>query len=224
MSLKNVTTLFKKISDRRVVKQFHKLYYDSHISGGTWKDTFWLGTRTAKCPLDLWVYQEILFNLRPDVIIECGTYCGGSALYLASICDFLNKGRIVTIDVLEDKNRPNHKRITYLIGSSTSGEIVDKVKSLISGKEKVMVILDSEHHKEHVINELRIYNKFVTKDSYLIVEDTNLNGNPVIPGYGAGPMEAVDEFLKENSDFVIDTNKEKFYLTFSPSGYLKKVK
>ena len=224
MMFKKILRLLKEKSKKRIIDRFHKLYYDSHLSGGTWKNTFWLGTRTAKCPLDLWIYQEIIFELKPDVIIECGTYCGGSALFLANMCELVNNGKVITIDVEDVQGKPGHKRITYLRGSSTSSEIVEKVKNSIRNKDKVMVILDSEHHKGHVLNELKIYSKLVTRGSYIVIEDTNLNGNPIIPGYGPGPMEAVKEFLDENKDFVIDKNKEKFYLTFSPNGYLKRIK
>src|SRR5688500_3288846 len=94
---------------------FHRLYYDSE----TWKQTFWLGQPVQKCPLDLWAYQEILVETRPDLIIECGTYLGGSARFLASVCDQVSHGRIVTIDLVERPGRPRHRRITYLHGSST---------------------------------------------------------------------------------------------------------
>lgn len=211
-------------AEKDIVDKFHKLYYYSYISGGTWANTFWCGIPTQKCPLDLWAYQEIIFEVRPDAIIECGTASGGSALFLASMCDLVGNGEVITIDIEDNEGRPKHKRIEYLLGSSTSKEIVEKVRNLIKDGDKVMVILDSDHHKEHVLNELRIYSHFVTKGSYLIVEDTNLNGHPVFQDFGPGPMEAVEEFLKENKDFVIDRSKEKFYLTFSPKGYLQKVK
>lgn len=234
-----------------IVDQFHKLYYDSYLFGKSWSNTFWLGLPTQKCPLDLWIYQEMIFAIRPDVIIECGTANGGSALFLASMLDLVNRGEVLTIDIedkvygdyvssygcpalpshevatdIEDKvfgDRPQHKRIKYLHGSSTSEEIVEQVRKLLSDKQ-VMVILDSDHRKEHVLNELRIYSKFVTTGSYIIVEDTNLNGHPIAANFGAGPMEAVEEFLKENKDFVVDKSKEKFYLTFNPGGYLQRIK
>jgi len=85
-----------------------------------------------------------------------------------------------------------------------------------------MVILDSEHCKDHVLKELQIYNSFVNKGSYLIVEDSDINGHPVRPGWGPGPMEALNEFLKENNDFVIDDSREKFLMTQNPRGYLKR--
>jgi cephalosporin hydroxylase len=205
-----------------IVNLFHILYYHSYER--TWGNTFWLGIPVQKCPLDLWIYQEILYELKPDIIIECGTADGGSALFLASICDILNNGRIITIDIEEKENRPQHERITYLTGSSTSAEIVKQIQKFINKKDKVMVILDSDHSKEHVLNELKIYSNLVTTGSYLIVEDTNVNGHPAFPGHGPGPMEAVEEFLKANNDFIIDKNKEKFYLTFNPKGYLQKIR
>jgi cephalosporin hydroxylase len=139
----------------------------------------------------------------------------------------VGNGKIVTIDIDEMEGRPQHQRIEYLLGSSVSVEIVGQVRKIIheSGNNtRIMVILDSDHHKEHVLKELRIYNTFVTKGSYLIVEDTNINGHPVAPQFGPGPMEATEEFLKENQDFIIDKTKEKFYLTFNPGGYLKKIR
>jgi cephalosporin hydroxylase len=215
------TFIFYKKSEKGIVEGFHKLYYT--MSNRT-ADLFWLGIPIAKCPLDLWIFQEIIFEVKPDVIIECGTSYGGGALFLASLCDMISNGRIITIDIESKEGRPEHKRITYMLGSSTSTEIVENVRSLIEDKDRVMVVLNSDHSKEHVLKELRIYSKLVTKGSYLIVEDTNINGHPVYPGFGPGPMEAVEEFLKENKDFVTDRNREKLYLTYNPKGYLRRIK
>jgi len=214
------TKLKKSIKD-----QFCVLIFDSPIVDKVCFNTnvFWLGIPLRKCPMDLWIYQEIIHHLEPDIIIECGTSYGGSALFLASICDLVNNGTVITIDIEDIANKPRHKRIKYLHGSSTSQEIVEQIQKLIAPKDKVMVILDSDHHKEHVLDELRIYSQFVTKGSYLIVEDTVLNGHPVRPDFGPGPMEAVEEFLKENKIFTVDQDKEKFYVTFNPKGYLRKL-
>lgn len=204
--------------------KFHRLYYDTKDQ--TWFDTYWLGVSTLKCPLDLWVYQEILCEVRPDVIIETGTAYGGSALFLASMCDLLRNGRVVTIDIAptmgHGPERPTHPRITYLTGSSTSPESIDRVKNLLSGNETIMVILDSDHSRDHVLEEMRIYGQFVSEGSYLIVEDTNVNGHPVLPSFGPGPMEAVECFLEETDGFFADRSREKFFLTFNPKGYLKR--
>jgi len=207
-----------------VVDNFHKLYFHGFPKGRTWNNTFWQGARILKCPLDLWIYQEIIYKVKPDIIIETGTMYGGSALYLAHLCDLMGKGKVLTIDIRDRRNEsPLHERIKYFIGSSTSKEIIESVKGYVGNGDVVMVILDSDHSKDHVLTELKIYNEFVTRGSYLIVEDTNINGHPVYPDYGPGPMEAVEEFLKENKNFIVDKEKEKFYLTFNPKGYLKKV-
>ncbi len=210
---------FQRIKEM-VAQQFNKLYYDSHV----WAEgkTSWLGVPIQKFPTDLWIYQEIIFEERPDVVIETGTANGGSALFFASLFDLVEKGEIVTVDVEDLKGRPKHNRITYLLGSSTSKEISEQVREMAYGKEKVMVVLDSDHHKEHVLDELRIYSNLVTKGSYLVVEDTNINGHPVLTGFGPGPMEAVEEFLKENKHFVVDTSREKFRLTANPRGFLRR--
>ena len=204
-----------------VVTFFHKMYYRQGEK--TLWHTSWLGTKVLKCPLDLWVYQEILYETKPDVIIECGTKVGGSASYLASLCDLLGTGRIITIDVKDLPGKPTHPRVQYLLGSSTSEEIINKVKSLIKPGERVMVILDSNHRARHVIQELELYHSLVTEGNYLIVEDTNINGHPVYTNYGPGPMEAVRKFLKNNKDFIVDRDREKYYLTYNPGGYLKKI-
>lgn len=211
-------------TEKELVDQFHKLYYDSHAFGKTWMNTFWLGIPVQKCPLDLWVYQEIIFELKPDIIVECGTASGGGSLFFASMCDLMNNGRIITIDTEDIEGRPQHKRITYLHGSSTSKEVVEKVENLIKEDDKVMIFLDSDHSKDHVLSELEIYSKLVTKGSYLVVEDTNINGHPVFSYFGPGPMEAIEEFLRKSKIFVVDGSKEKFYLTFNPNGYLRKTK
>jgi cephalosporin hydroxylase len=209
--------------ESRVVEVFHKLYYDGHRWGRTWSDTFWLGVQVAKCPLDLWVYQEMLHELRPSVIVETGTAHGGSALFLASVCDLLGAGHVVSIDRLADPGRPAHPRIEYLLGSSTDASTVAQVRARVEGCRPVMVILDSDHRAEHVLDELRIYGPMVTVGSYLVVEDTNLNGHPVHPEFGPGPMEAVERFLAEHPGFTVDPQREKFYLTFNPRGYLRRV-
>ncbi len=209
---------------RSVTEQFHKMYYDAGAMGGTWSETYWLGTRVAKCPFDLWTYQEILQEVRPDLIVECGTLYGGSAAYLASLCDLLDQGRILTIDVIPHDDRPRHPRITYIEGSSTAPEIVSRIAEEVREKETVLVILDSDHRKKHVLEEMRYYADLVSVGSYLVVEDTNINGHPVAPEFGPGPMEALEAFLAEDDRFEVDESKEKFFLTFNPRGYLRKVK
>ena len=208
----------------KVSNDFHELFYNAHNFNGTWINTIWLGINVLKNPLDLWILQELIFKINPDIIIETGTKYGGNAFYMASMCDLIDNGKIITIDIEDQENKPQHKRIKYLLGSSLSPEISEQVQGLIGGSDKVLVVLDSLHIKDHVLEELRIYGKFVSKGSYIIVEDTNLNGHPIAPFFGPGPMEAVFEFLKENKDFKIDKNREKYYMTFNPNGYLIKIR
>jgi cephalosporin hydroxylase len=120
---------------------------------------------------------------------------------------------------------PTHERIEYVTGSSTDPQTLDRVKKMMKvPNPSVMVMLDSDHRKPHVLNEMELYSPLVSKGSYLIVEDTNM-GHPIIAvGYGDGPMEAVVEFLQKHDDFSPDRDREKFLLTFNPMGYLKRIK
>jgi cephalosporin hydroxylase len=209
---------------QRTIDRFHHLYYDEgRFAGGTWAQTYWLGTPVLKCPFDLWVYQEIIFQQRPDLILETGTSSGGSAAFLATICDLVQHGRIVSIDIEARPNRPQHPRIRYLAGSSIAPAIHEEVARLVAGQQRVMVLLDSDHSRDHVLDELRLFSRYVTKGQYLVVEDTNVHGHPVAPEHGPGPTEAIAAFLQETHDFVIDPTPEKFYLTFNPRGYLRRV-
>ena len=212
-----------KMMERYYIKKFSNIYYGTEGKYQRWQETTWLGVSALKLPTDMWRYQEIIFDIKPDLIIETGSMYGGSALFLATICDINKKGRIISIDINKKDSFPNHERIRFLTGSSTDENTISELKKEIKTNQKIMVILDSDHSKEHVLKELKIYNKFVTKDSYLIVEDTAINGHPILPNFGEGPWEAVEEFLKTNHNFVVDKNKENFLLTWNPNGYLKKI-
>ena len=210
-----------RLLSRPVVTAFHSLYYGEGLQ--TWLNTWWLGHRVLKNPLDLWIYQEILHELKPDLIVETGTAEGGSALYLASICDLIGSGRVLTVDIEERAGRPVHERIRYLLGSSTDPEIVKLVEDEASTASTVLVILDSAHSARHVSAELDVYAPLVTPGSYMSVEDTNINGHPVSRSFGPGPMEAVEAFLERSSEFSSDCSREKFQFTFNPNGYLKRI-
>jgi cephalosporin hydroxylase len=208
-------------SVQEIVDRFHDLYYNGKPGEGfIFQRTSWFGVPTAKCPMDMWIYQEILTDLRPDIIIECGTFMGGSALYFAHLFDNLGSGRIITIDIEEREGRPEHPHIAYLTGSSTDPDIFDQVTAAIPSGSKVMVILDSDHSYAHVSKELELYSPLVSQGQYLVVEDTNVNGHPTYAEFGPGPWEAAHDFMRSNDDFVVDKGREKFLMTFNPSGYL----
>ena len=210
--------------ERRIIDAFHALYCDLWDFGkgrGT-LDLSWMGFRVLKCPLDLWIYQEILVETAPDVIIETGTRFGGSAAYFASICDTLGRGRVVTIDIKQLSGLPRHPRIEYLLGSSPSESVLNQVRQRIEPGERVMVILDSDHRRDHVLDELNAYHALVSPGCYLIVEDTNVNGHPAMPDHGPGPMEAVEAFLPNHPEFRVDLSRERFLMTLNPSGFLRR--
>lgn len=206
---------------------FHRAYYDSWEKGsGHGRGTItlsWFGYRTLKSPLDLWTYQEILVETRPDLVVECGTRFGGSAYYIATLLDLIGHGQVLTVDIEALKGRPVHRRLSYLVGSSTDPAIVAQVRAAAAGK-RVMVILDSDHAAAHVAGELEAYHDLVAAGCYLIVEDTNINGNPVRPDFGPGPMEALTAFMTGRDDFVSDPDRERFLLTLNPRGFLRRVR
>jgi len=216
---KSIANLLKR-SPKKITDDFTKLYYDSWVWFG---ETKWLGSVAKKSPLDMWVYQEIIFDLKPDLIIETGTYDGGSTAFLASILDLVDNGEVISIDIKIRADVPKHPRIKYIEGSSVSESLIKALTEQTKEKRNVLVILDSDHSKEHVLNELQCYSPLVPIGSYLIVEDTIINGNPVLPKFGPGPMEAVKAFVAENNDFEIDTSKEKFFMTFNKQGFLKRI-
>jgi cephalosporin hydroxylase len=202
--------------------QFHRLYY--HVSKRTWKDTWYRGVRTYKCPTDMWIYMELIDELAPGLVIETGTYRGGSALYIADRLETIGAGNVVTVDVNEPPNPPQHPRLTYLTGSSTDPTIVEKIAGMIPEGSPVLVILDSDHSRDHVAAELEAYAPLVPVGSYLIVEDTNVNGHPAAPDFGPGPMEALWDFMATDPGFESDARCERYFLTQNPSGYLKRVR
>ncbi len=209
---------------QKLIDEFHELYFHTrHIDR---VQDFWMGVPILKYPGDLMMYQELIWKLRPDFIIETGTNAGGSALFLASMFDLAKHGQLISIDISPPPEF-THPRITFLTGSSISDGIVERVKGMISGAERVMVCLDSSHTCDHVLKEMELYAPMVTTGSYLVVEDTKLNGHPVQTQYepdkGPGPMEALEEFLSKCQDFEIDRGCEKYLLTSQPRGFLKKI-
>jgi cephalosporin hydroxylase len=164
------------------------------------------------------------------LIIETGTSAGGSALFLADMCKLFGCGEVVTIDIRDckyekDLNNFRDSNITFIIGSSTSQDVYEKVKEIAAKKKSVMVVLDALHTKEHVLNEMELYGQLVTKGNYMIVEDTNFNGHPIVVPHSnyEGPWEAVETYFQKHSDFIMDKSKETHLMTFNPGGYLKKI-
>lgn len=186
-------------------------------------ETKYFGVTTFKSPLDFWVYQELLFETRPDYIVEIGNFHGGSALALAHLCDALGHGEIIGVDIshagVPDLVR-QHPRIRLIEGDACQS--FPAVASLIGGNRNVMIIEDSSHTFENTLAVLRTFSPLVAPGHYFIVEDGiiqhGLDGGP-----SPGPYEAIEVFVRENGGFEIDRSRESFLITWNPKGYLKRI-
>lgn len=200
----------------------------------------WLGRPIIQIPEDIISIQEIIFSVQPDLIIETGVAHGGSLILSASLLELIGSStsKVIGIDVdirahnrLALENHPLFHRLHLIEGSSISPEVISEVREISADKSCVMIILDSNHTHEHVLQELRLYSPFVTHHSYLIVLDTVIedlpeNSFPDRPwDKGNNPKTAVWEFLKENDQFEIDKEREnRLLFTVAPDGYLKRVR
>ena len=199
----------------------------------------WMGRPIIQYPQDMIAMQEIIWNIKPDLIIETGIAHGGSLIYYASILELIGKGEVLGIDIdirshnrIEIEKHPMFKRIKMIEGSSISNEIATKVKEIAKGKERILVCLDSNHTHEHVLQELKLYSPLVSINSYIVVFDTIVEDLP--DGYFSqkrpwgisnNPKTAVDEFLKGNQSFEIDRSVDnKLLISVAPGGYLKRIK
>jgi len=208
--------------DSEVIYRFQVIYHNQ----GIWALPQWLGIEVHQTAPDLLVTQEIITELKPDFIVETGTKYGGSALFYASILDHVNpSGRVITVDlnpqVEQASKLPLFRRYVRVIkGDSVGPSTLAQIAAAVKGK-RTMVLLDSDHRGPHVLKELKAYSAFVSKGSYLIVEDTILDRNPL--GIRPGPLAALHEFLKTNPPFIIDRSREKLLLTFYQDGWLKRI-
>jgi cephalosporin hydroxylase len=220
------------------LKKMASAFMDASIRSRYSYNFTWLGRPIIQYPQDIIAIQEIIYQVQPDLIIETGIAHGGSLILHASICELIGKGEVLGIDIdIREHNKKeilNHKmskRISMIQGSSIDDEVVKQVAEKAKGKEKVLVILDSNHTHEHVLTEIKLYSPFVTIDSYLLVFDTVVedlaediyNNRPW--GIGDNPKTAVQEFLKKNNDFIIDkVIDNKLLISVAPDGYLKRIK
>lgn len=212
-----------------------------------WKQKYsytftWMGRPVIQLPEDMLRIQELIYTLKPDNIIETGIAHGGSLIYYASLCKSMGKGRVIGIDI---EIRPHNRKaieehelfplITMFEGSSTSPDIFSQVKSLINNEEKTLLILDSNHTKEHVLNELNLYSELVSVNSFILVADGIMQALSSTPGCREdwkhdNPIEAVKEFLSTNSNFILEEPAFLFNesdleqrITYYPWGILRRI-
>ena len=198
----------------------------------------WMGRPIIQYPQDMIAMQEIIWEVKPDLIIETGIAHGGSIIYYASLLQLIGKGDVLGIDIdirehnrIEIEKHPMSKRISMIQGSAISEEIIAQVKKFAAGKKTIMVCLDSNHTHDHVLKELELYAPFVTVGSYLVAFDTVVENLPTDLydnrpwSVGDNPKTAVHEFLKTNEDFVINKAIDnKLLVSVAPDGYLKRIK
>lgn len=196
----------------------------------------WLGVPVIQTPEELILMQELIFSIRPDFIVETGVAHGGSLIYYASLLELLNHGKVIGVDTdIRKHNRkvieshPMFKRIELIEGDSVSDVIINEVRKIIPKNSKVVVCLDSDHTKKHVLRELELYREFVNPGSYIIVFDTITSKLAELgicdkKYINNSPKEAIEDFLKNADDFQIDENYNKLYITYNPNGFLRKIK
>jgi cephalosporin hydroxylase len=188
-------------------------------------DVTYCGIPTRKLPLDTWIYQEIIWREKPDVVVELGSFMGGSALMFWHMLQHVSPiPRVITVDInlVVLPEYMDHKGITLIQGNAADLSIVNKVHELVAGNH-AMVVEDSSHEYQNTLDVLRLYNDLVTMGDYFIVEDTICHHGLDV-GPNPGPYEAVQQFLLENDKFAPDRTCEKFGLTYNPSGFLRRLK
>lgn len=236
--VRNKVNIEKMGQDRKLRESAIKLIADSQKYEYSYHFS-WLGRPVIQFPQDIITMQEIIWEVKPDLIIETGIAHGGSLIFSASMLELLGgDGQVLGIDIdirehnrVEIEKHPMYKRITMIEGSSIDNSIAEQVYDFAKGKERILVFLDSNHTHDHVLKEVELYSALVTKGSYLVVFDTIIEDMPedFFPnrpwGKGNNPKTAVREFLKTNDRFEIDKEIEnKLLITVAPDGYLKCVK
>ncbi len=202
---------------------FHRWYFNTLV----WDTTTWAGVKALKSPLDMWNYQEILFARKPALLVEFGTRFGGGTLFFASVLRQLGgHRRLLTVDIDREAMDPRvaaDPLVEVMTASSTSLEVAARIR-LLRGQfpGPVFAILDSDHRRDHVLAELELLRPLLEPGDYVIVEDSNINGHPVLPSFGPGPYEAIEDYLgRHPDDFLRDEARErKFGFTFAPRGFL----
>lgn len=207
---------------RDACEAYHFWYYETDVQA---RITF-EGISIRKSVLDLWNYQQIIWALKPSVVVEFGTKHGGSALWFARLLDAMGSGRVITVDTRPervDERTVSHPRIEVRGGMSTDPALIAELSSLRSADpEPWFLILDSDHTRDNVYAELAAVTPFLRSGDRVIVEDGNINGNPVAPAWGPGPLEAIRDYFRDfPGAYTSDLESERrFGWTFAPSGYL----
>jgi cephalosporin hydroxylase len=185
--------------------------------------TRWIGHQTWQSVFDAWTAAEVIADVKPDLIIECGTYQGGSALFYADLLTLLGKGRVISIDT-ERLHNLAHAKVEFWLGSSTSPDIVSRAGEAAEAcRGPVMVVLDSDHTRDHVLSEMEHYSALVTRGSYMMVQDGIIDVLPTMKAGRPGPLVAIRDFLQHHPEFEVDYQRsDQFLVSHSPMGWLRR--
>jgi len=189
-----------------------------------WDHSTWLGRRVLAAPTDLLALQEAITAIRPDWIVEVGADDGGRTLFLASICELIGAGRVLTVDDPLPDDRPRHPRVEYLRARAHSRPAHQRIRDAVGDGTTALVVLGSRSERHRTSAQFEGCAPLVPVGSYVVVTDTIVNGHPVWPAFGPGPAEAVKKILSEHGEFVADPHMEKYSLTFNPGGFLKRIR
>lgn len=200
-------------------------YAHMHLRNNGKNEPRWRGVQVVKFPADLILYAQAIFTLKPDYIIETGTKYGGSAIFFADMLDLFVGGdsKVISVDIMK-RPLPEHKRVEYITGSSADPIIVEEVKSRMNKRSdgkitgNVMVVLDSDHSKRHVMREMRLYGPLVTPRQFMVVEDCYMRDQSL-----KGPGHAVEWYLTKTNKFVREPVEDQFIFAVSRGGWLRRV-
>ena len=185
----------------------------------------WMGVPALKNPFDSWIYQELIFKVRPDIIVEFGAKYGGSTLFFAHMLDLIGSGEVISVDLDRSVYNVTHPRIIVLTGDSISAEISAQITEICQ-ENSVLIVHDANHSRDSVFQHLQIYWHLVTVGSYFIIEDglrDLFTPNDSIGSFNDGPLPAIEQFLAKNKNFAVDEECERYILTYNPRGFLKRV-
>jgi cephalosporin hydroxylase len=218
-----VSAFLRNRTRSKVGRDYGVWFFNTNL----WQEMRWLDVPIQKLPFDLWNYQEILIELQPSLVIEFGSCKGGSALYLSNLLRSMGHPyRVLSVELHQSQifeRARQDQNIEFLESSSVDPKVAEAIaewRKKLPGA--VFAILDSDHSKKHVLAEMELLRPLLHKGDYLVVEDGCINGHPLLPGWGEGPFEAIEEYMRLHpADYSSDRKREmRFGFTFAPNGYL----
>lgn len=218
--LRRYLRLWARLARRRVARFYHR---DLILKTENFAHVTWLGEPVWQNVLDLWTIQETIAALKPALLVEVGTHRAGSTLFYAHLMDLIGAGRVLTVDIAK-RHAVEHPRIDFVLGDSTDRTVVEHVQAAAADAAgPVMVILDGDHRRAHVAEELELYAPLVTPGSFLLSQDGVIDELAWFANGRPGPLGANRDFLERHPEFEHDIERnERFILTHHPLGWMRR--